>query len=160
MLVFFIIAILIDYRIHKEKSREEEEGGQQNYLAEEKQKWWFVRFLLHTLGYTDAEGKKQSFKSQVCFNPFECCSCKCRDVREDPWKYWKMWSNFLSVFILSLGVALLFGGGVGHEPVCLFNALRTDFATDLEKFEYPLLFHEKNGFNTTDSEDTSYTEPS
>ena len=70
ILVFFIIALLIDHRIYKEKSRDEREGQQQDYLEQDKQKWWFIRFILCTLGYTDAKGEKQTFKSQVCFNPF------------------------------------------------------------------------------------------
>jgi len=150
ILAFFLIALYIDHKIYIEKSREEvEEEGINAHTNQqiEKEKWYFVRFILHTLGYTDPEGKKQSLKSQVCFNPFECCRCTCRELQQNPWVYMKTWSTFSSVFILSLGVALLFGGGVYHEPVCLFNGL-ADYEKDLEITEYPVLFNNGTyGFN-------------
>ena len=47
-----------------------------------------------------------------------------------------------------------------HNPVCLFNGLQTDYDTDLESYEYPLLFHGENGFNTDSSDSNLNREPS
>ncbi len=136
-----IVASKMDYALFMKK-REEGRGSDCH---------WHTSFILESLGYIDEEGKVQSFKEQMCgyCNPFKsclsCCKCCfccccfcCRDSRDDAFKFMKTWLDILSVFILSLGVALLFGGGVMHEPVCYFNALPSSGTTadDLDYSNY------------------------
>ncbi len=84
---------------------------------------WLTYYMLGIFGYLDLEGGRLTFKRQVYFNPCACSKCPrqlklCDDCTQNMNSGW----SFLSIFILSLGVSLLFGSGANHPQVCLFNA--------------------------------------
>ena len=119
---------------------------------------WLTYYMLGIFGYLDLEGNRLTFKSQVWFNPCACCKCP-RQLKlcDDRTQNMNTWWSFLSIFILSLGVSLLFGSGVNHPQVCLFNALaETEQLRQLNDIDFlNLLFNQTNDFVTTsDAGDT------
>jgi hypothetical protein len=119
---------------------------------------WLAYCMLGIFGYLDLEGGRLTFKRQVYFNPCACSKCPrqlklCDDCTQNMNSGW----SFLSIFILSLGVSLLFGSGANHPQVCLFNALaKTEELRQLNEIDFlNLLFNQTNDFVTTsDAGDT------
>jgi len=108
-------------------------------------KLWFARFVFCLLGYVDLEGNRKPFWSQILVNPCSClcdksfilsCCCCCfkcsrnrddqrNDDNEEEEENEKALDRigFLSLLILSLGVALLFGDGEPWDQTCFFDAV-------------------------------------
>jgi hypothetical protein len=95
-------------------------------------KEWFARYFFSFLGYTNLEGRQNPFWGQVCVNPCTClCACNCCDCKDPVAPQDEDESNemaparigFLSLLILSLGVAILFGDGNSFDQVCFFNGV-------------------------------------